>query len=259
MVAPYVWWRYSTLMNTNTIIAGDCLQILPAFPPESVDLVFADPPFNIGYSYDVCKDCRPRDEYLAWVDRWLAECVRVLKPAGAICVAIDAELAGRYQVKLEDAGLHYRNTVIWHYTFGPHLTAKFGRNHVPIFHFTRRRKRFTFNADAVRVASERQRVGDKRADPRGRVPGDVWEFPRVCGTFKERNEAGHNCQMPEKLLERIISAFTNAGDVVLDPFTGTGTTPAVAKKLGRRWIGVELSEDYAKAARERCGGHETGR
>jgi site-specific DNA-methyltransferase (adenine-specific) len=84
------------------------------------------------------------------------------------------------------------------------------------------------------------------------VPGDVWSIPRVCGTFRERNDAGHRCQMPEAVLERIILATTNPGDLVVDPFAGSGTTPAVAKRLGRRFIGIELSEEYADTARTRC-------
>ncbi len=115
-----------------------------------------------------------------------------------------------------------------------------------ILYYTKHARRFTFNADTVRVESERQREG----------AGDVWQFPRVCGTVKERNKAGHGCQMPEALLERLIKATTNAGDLVVDPMCGTGTTLAVAQKLGRKWIGIELSESYAEAAREWC---ETGR
>ena len=249
-VAPERTGR-SNAVTDDTIVTGDCLQVLPTLPAGCADLVFADPPFNVGYQYDVYRDRRPRAEYLTNVDEWLAAFVRVLKPTGTLCVAIGAEYAGHYQVRL---GLHDRNTIVWSYNFGPHQKAKFGRNHVPILHYTKHAKRFVFNAGAVRVESERQRAGDKRADPRGRVPGDVCQFPRVCGTFKERNTAGHGCQMPEALLERLIKATTNPGDLVVDPMCGTGTTLAVAKRLGRKWVGIELSKDYARAARERCEG-----
>ena len=124
-------------------------------------------------------------------------------------------------------------------------------------------KRFTFHDEAVRVPSARQLIyADRRADPRGRLPddtwilrpqdvpdgfdpaGDTWYVPRVCGTFKER--AGwHGCQMPEQVLGRIVRACSDPGDLVLDPFAGSGTTLAVARKLGRRWLGFELSADYA--------------
>ena len=115
-------------------------------------------------------------------------------------------------------------------------------------------KRFTFNDGdpAVRIKSDRQKkYNDRRANPDGKLPGDVWtEFPRVCGTFKER-VGWHPCQMPEALLERIVCACSRPGDVVLDPFAGSGTTLAAAARQGRRWIGVELSEKYARRAEKR--------
>ena len=147
--------------------------------------------------------------------------------------------------------------MIWYYTFGVNCTKKFSRSHAHLFHFVKDAKRFTFNAmdPAVRVPSARQLVyADGRANPDGRLPDDTWilrpqdlpegfqpdedtwYFRRVCGTFKER--AGwHGCQMPEQLLGRIIRVSSNPGDLVLDPFAGSGTTLVVAKKLGRQWIG----------------------
>src|SRR5262249_20070390 len=126
----------------------------------------------------------------------------------------------------------------------------------------------TFNADPVRVPSARMTTyADRRANPVGKLPDDTWVLrpqesdthfqpesdtwfvSRVCGTFKER--VNHPCQMPEAVLDRIIRVATNANDVVLDPFAGSGTTLAVAKKLGRRYLGVELSEQYADGVRKR--------
>jgi DNA modification methylase len=240
------------MTDIDTIIAGDCLAVLPTLPAGCADLVFADPPFNIGYQYDQYDDRRERTDYLAWADRWLAEAVRVLTPHGSLCVTMCAELSCYYQVRLYEMGLTFRNTIIWHETFSTHQNHKFGRDHRPILYFTRHRKRFTFNPDAIRVRSRRQEMGDKRANPLGRVPGDVWQFPRLPGNAKERT--GHPCQMPETVLDRIIRATTNPGDLVLDPFAGSGTTLAVAKKLGRNFVGVELSEQYADAARARCAG-----
>src|SRR6266480_741133 len=172
----------------NEVLTGDCLRLLAEQPAESVDLAFADPPFNIGWGYD------------------------------------------------------------FYYVVDP--------------------KRCTFNADAVRVPSARQTTyADRRANPSGKLPDDTWVlrpqedgrffgpgedtwyFSRVCGTFKERT--GHPCQMPEAVLERILRVSSNRGDGVLDPFAGSGTTLAVAKRLGRRYFGIELSEDYAEAIRSR--------
>jgi len=146
-----------------------------------------------------------------------------------------------------------RNWVIWYYTFGQNCKRKFNRSHTHLFYFVKDAKRFTFNAGdpRVRVPSDRQlKYNDKRANPNGRLPHDVWTFPRVCGTFKER-EGWHPCQMPVDLLERIVLACSRPGEVVLDPFAGSGTTLVAAAKNDRRWVGVELSKDYARRAARR--------
>lgn len=250
----------------------DCLEALAELPDGSVDLAFADPPFNIGYEYDSYDDRRDADDYLAFSRRWTAEVVRVLKPTGTFWLAIGDEYAAELSVmQKHDHQLELRNWVIWYYTFGVNCTRKFSRSHAHLFYFVKDGKQFTFNADdpSIRVPSARQLVyGDKRANPKGRLPDDTWVlrpqdipesfggdedtwyFPRINGTFKER--AGwHGCQMPEQLLGRIIRACSNPGDVVLDPFAGSGTTLAVALKLGRRAVGFELSAEYAVRANER--------
>lgn len=239
------------------IHVGDTLDMLRALPDGCADLVFADPPFNIGYQYDVYTDHLAKAEYLAWASRWIEAVVRVMKPCGALFLAIGDEYAAEYKIRIEGAGLFLRNWLIWHYTFGPHQQKKFGRDHAHILYFTGLPNHFTFNADAVRVESARQRQGDKRANAKGRVPGDVWQFeastvwdvPRLPGNSKERT--GHPCQMPESILERIILATSNAGELVVDPFCGSGTTAAVAKRLGRRCITADLSADYAARVAER--------
>lgn len=113
----------------NQILTGDCLTHLAALPPGCVDLAFADPPFNIGYPYDVYRDRRPRDAYLAWTETWLAAVKRVLKPNGSFFVAIGDEYAAEIKVRLDSLGLHMRNWIIWHYTFGVYCQTKFGRGH----------------------------------------------------------------------------------------------------------------------------------
>jgi site-specific DNA-methyltransferase (adenine-specific) len=237
-------------MNTNTVIAGDCLDVLPTLPAGYADLIFADPPFNIGLDYPGYRDRLPRTAYLAFTDRWLTAAVRVLSPAGSLFVQIADEWAGHVQVRLDALGLAWRNRIIWRYAFGTHQSAKFGRDHQQVLYYVADPRRFTFDANAIRIPSDRQtKYRDKRANPVGRVPGDVWHFPRVCGTFKERR--GHCCQTPEAILERIILACSAPGDLVLDPLCGTGTSLAVAARLGRRYLGVELSEATADLARRR--------
>src|SRR5262245_4624113 len=252
----------------DLILTGDCLKHLAGLPEGCVKLAFADPPFNIGYDYDVYDDRQSRDAYLAWTEKWLAAVRRVLSPTGSFYVAIGDEYAAELKVRLDGLGLHLRNWIIWHYTFGVHCQKKFNRSHAHIFYYVADPKTFTFHADAVRVPSARQTTyADRRANPTGKVPDDTWVlrpqeeercfepeadtwfFSRVCGTFRERT--GHPCQMPEAVLERIVRVSSSPGDLVLDPFAGSGTTLAVARRLGRRYLGVELSPEYAEGARQR--------
>jgi site-specific DNA-methyltransferase (adenine-specific) len=257
----------------------DCIAGMKRLEAGSVDLAFADPPFNIGYDYDVYQDRLESDRYLAWSRQWTAEVVRVLKPTGTFWLAIGDEYAAELKVMLQrEHGLSCRSWVVWYYTFGVNCTNKFSRSHAHLFYMVKDPKAFTFNAyaDGVRVPSARQMVyADRRANPKGRLPDDTWilrpqdlpegfrpdedtwYFPRVCGTFAER--AGwHGCQMPERLLGRIIEATSNEGDLVLDPFAGSGTTLAVAKKLRRRFLGFELSADYTRQVKKRLGSIKPG-
>jgi site-specific DNA-methyltransferase (adenine-specific) len=215
-------------------------------------LVFADPPFNIGYVYDNYCDDVPDTDYVQWSQQWMAACVRVLKPTGSFYIAIGDDFAADIRILGRQLGLHLRNWIIWHYTFGQNMKNKFCRAHTHIFYFTVDKKNFIFNDRALRFPSARHtEYQDLRANPLGRLPDDVWgEFPRVCGTFRER--AGfHGCQMPEALLSRIILASSNPGDLVLDPFVGSGTTVVAAKRLGRDYIGIDLSKSYVKHTRTR--------
>jgi len=256
-------------MDMDCLFHGDCLDGFAKVESHSVDLVFADPPFNIGYDYDIYNDRKQAEEYLGWCQKWGSQIHRVLKPTGTFWLAIGDDFAAELKVAFQAIGFRCRSWVVWYYTFGVNCTKKFSRSHTHLFHFVKNPKSFTFNADALKIPSARQLVyADSRAKEGGRLPDDtwilrpqdlkgsfrpeedVWYFPRVCGTFKER--AGwHGCQMPEQLLGRIIKVSSNPGDVVLDPFAGSASTLIVAKKLGRHWIGLELSKKYAEKAKAR--------
>jgi site-specific DNA-methyltransferase (adenine-specific) len=288
----------------NTIRFGDCIAGMNALPEGSADLVFADPPFNIGYDYDVYEDSREHQQYIDWSAEWISAARRVLKPNGTFWLAIGDDYAAELKLESQKIGFHCRSWVIWYYTFGVNCFHKFTRSHTHLFHFVKDREDFTFRDEDLdnRVPSARELVyNDKRANPKGRLPDDTWiippaglvgelvnddgswtpqalappvdkdrtytlrpqdleqsfsptentwYIPRVAGTFKER--AGfHGCQMPEQVLGRIIRTCSNPGELVLDPFSGSATTLAVAKKLGRRFLGFDLSEDYVRFGLDR--------
>ncbi|WP_437203897.1 DNA-methyltransferase [Planctomicrobium sp. SH664] len=262
----------------NTIHHLDCVTGMNSLPAESVDLVFADPPFNIGYEYDVYQDAKESEHYLGWSRDWISAVHRVLKPDGTFWLAIGDEYAAELKIESQKVGFHCRSWVVWYYTFGVNCAQKFSRSHAHLFYFVKDPARFTFRADELenRIPSARQLVyNDKRANPKGRLPDDTWilrpqdiaekfsssedtwYFPRVAGTFKER--AGfHGCQMPEQLLGRIIRICSQPGETVLDPFSGSATTLAVARKLGREYVGFDLSPDYVRFGLERLAGIQPG-
>jgi DNA modification methylase len=266
-------------LSIGQVHQGDCIELMSQIEPGSVHLAFADPPFNIGYKYDVYDDRQADADYLAWSKQWMQSVHRILRPDGAFWLAIGDEYAAELKVcATREIGFSCRSWVIWYYTFGVNCTRKFTRSHAHLFHFVKDPKNFTFNADdpAVRIPSARQLVyADARANPKGRLPddtwilrpqdlpegfaadSDTWYFPRVAGTFKER--AGfHGCQMPEQLLARIVRASSNEGDLVFDPFTGSGSTLCVAKKLGRQFMGTELSPQYVERINARLGEIRSG-
>ena len=276
--------------ETNTIIQGDSIELLNAGPEGWVDLVFADPPFNIGYLYHNYDDQKDVNEYVDWSEKWMSAVYRALKPTGSFYLAIGDEFASDLAVVARrKIGFHMRNWIIWHYTFGQQTKRKFAKSHTHILYFTKDPKEFTFHADNVRVASARQTTyNDKRANSKGKVPddtwflrpqeaayyeegftrltlpeptvdlkffdsaSDTWHVSRVCGTFVER-EGWHGCQMPIAVLKRIITASSTEGDVVLDPFCGSGTTVVAAAMLKRKYVGYELSEKYVEFAQRRVG------
>ena len=300
------------MIPQDTIVHGDAIEILEDVGKPFADLVFADPPFNIGYQYDVYHDRRDSELYLEWTKRWMGAACSVLKPDGTFWVAIGDEYAAEIKLIAQNKlGLTCRSWVIWYYTFGVNCTRKFSRSHAHLFHFVKDPQNFTFRAEELenRVPSARQLVyNDSRANKSGRLPDDTWiiqpaitvdqskrdepkpetgnpsaatdktwtwilrpqdlaqcfqskedtwYFPRVAGTFKER--AGfHGCQMPEQLLGRIIRTCSSEHDLVLDPFSGSATTLAVAKKLGRHFLGFDISEDYAKFGIERLKSIQVG-
>jgi site-specific DNA-methyltransferase (adenine-specific) len=265
------------MVELNQIVRGDCIELLKQGQAGWVDLCFADPPFNIGYLYHGYDDEKDVEEYLEFSERWMRAVHHALKETGSFYLAIGDEFAADLCViARRKIGFHLRNWIVWHYTFGQQTKKMFAKSHTHILYFTKEKPNpgmtnLTFNADAVRVASARQTTyADVRANPKGKLPDDVWFLrpqeaaphayfepgcdtwneSRVCGTFSER-EGWHGCQMPIGVLNRVIRASSNPGDVVLDPFNGSGTTVVAAALLGRRYVGIDQSEEYVKFAQKR--------
>ncbi len=251
--------RPSTTKHQNKVLIGDCIEQLARIGDHSVDLVFADPPYNLQLDGDLLRpnntvvDGVHQDwdkfnsfaHYDAFCRQWLGQCRRVLKPNGAIWLIGSYHNVFRLGVALQDLGFWIQNDVIWRKTNPmPNFRGKrFTNAHETLIWAGRDEgARVTFNYDALKAANDDLQM---RSD---------WLLPICSGPERLKDTDGrkaHPTQKPEALLHRILLASTHAGDVVLDPFFGTGTTGAVAKRLGRKWIGIERDRGYARDAEER--------
>ncbi|MBI1867881.1 MAG: adenine-specific DNA-methyltransferase [Methylocystis sp.] len=253
--------------ETATIFHGDCLQVLPKLPDESVDLVFADPPYNIGKRFVEFDDAWPSDaEYAAWCFEWLRQCIRILKPTGSLYVMTSTQAMPYIDLWLRNH-LGVISRIVWHYdSSGVQARKYYGSLYEPILFCVKDAKNYTFNAADIEVEARTgavRRLIDYRKNVPApykttKVPGNAWYIPRVRYRMPEYEE--HPSQKPEALMERIIRASSNAGDIVLDPFCGTFSTCAVAQRLGRRSIGIEFQAEYVKIGlrRLRIGTHFDG-
>ncbi|MBX7102827.1 MAG: site-specific DNA-methyltransferase [Gemmataceae bacterium] len=249
-----------TLDNPETrVYVGDCREVLAGLPAKSVDLVFADPPFNWNVDYGAWDDARPRQDYIDFTHEWLDGCIRVLTDTGSLWVNIPDDTAAEIVIHLKSRKLHMVNWCIWHFRFGQNRTGNFIVSKVHTLYFAKDKEKRTWNPDTVLEPSDRAAIyGDKRTFEKDeyagvRVPFDVWygqNWGRVQGNNKERRE-NHQNQLPEVYLERVIRCSSNEGDLVLDPFLGSGTTCTVARALNRRSIGIEFNPKNAKSAFER--------
>jgi len=247
-------------LRRDVILVGDCLEELQKLPSASVDLVFADPPYNLQLSGELHRPNQTRvdgvDEawdrfadfatYDAFTRAWLGECQRILKPAGALWVIGSYHNIFRVGAVLQDLGFWILNDVVWRKTNPmPNFRGRrFANAHETLIWASPSAdaKSYTFNYDALKVFNDDLQM---RSD---------WTLPICTGEERLKDEAGakiHPTQKPEALLYRVLLASTKPGDIVLDPFFGTGTTGAVAKKLGRHFIGIEREPAYVAAAEKR--------
>lgn len=243
---------------------ADALVLLSRIPSGTVDLVVADPPYAIGKaSWD---EFASLDAYVAWCDTWLAEVARVLAPHGSAYVCGFSEILADVKARSARRFASCR-WLVWYYKNKANLGRDWGRSHESIVHL--RMARATIDVDAVRVpynghttkyparvqAVSSQYGGAKakrdrwEPNPLGAKPRDVLEVPVICNGMSERAE--HPTQKPEALIERLILASSAPGQLVVDPFVGSGTTAAVAQRLGRRWLAGDADARYVGLARAR--------
>ena len=255
---------------------GDCREILPRIPEVragEVDLVFADPPFNWARDYDrhragnangnkVWDDkAMTAGEYLGFTYEWLDLCIGGLRETGSLWVNIPDDWAAEIVVHCKQRGLKMVNWCVWHYRFGQNTKGRFINAKVHALYFAKDPAKRTWNAEPILETSDRRAIyADARTEskkdglpPGLRVPMDVWYgqyWGRVQGNNKERRHK-HDNQLPEVYLERVIACSSNEGDLVLDPFLGSGTTGVMAHAMGRRFIGCEYSALNAEHAIQR--------
>lgn len=229
----------------DRILCGDVLALLPELPSESVDLVCADPPYNLGKHYGHMLDSKDWRDYEAFTVEWLTQCERVMRKTASIYIFMGVRFVSRLHLILEEMGFCFNGWITWNYTQGMGRTKGFSPRHEDILYFTKSAD-FTFNIDDVRIPQKYYR---KRNNMKGANPGDVWSFSHVHYCAAEREK--HPTQKPEGAIERIVRASSNEGDIVLDPFMGSGTTARVAQVLGRHFVGIELNPEYVELAKRR--------
>jgi site-specific DNA-methyltransferase (adenine-specific) len=234
----------------NKIIQGDCLELLKQIPDNSIDMTFADPPFNLKKGYNIYKDSLKLREYLDWCKQWLTEMVRITKPTGSIFVHNIPKWLTYYSAFLNKQA-DFKHWISWDAPTAP-MGKTLQPAHYGILFYAKDCKQLKFYE--VRYPHKRARKsnilakdygGKKRLlHPFGPLVSDVWTDIHRVKHNKFRDE--HPCQLPIHLLERIILMATDENDIVLDPFNGTGTTAIAAKRLGRQYIGFDIDENYIK-------------
>jgi len=248
-------------LETSTIYCGDNLEWLARFPGDCIDLIYLDPPFFSNRFYEVIwgdeaevRSFEDRWEggihvYIEWMRERMLEMRRVLKDTGSVYLHCDWHACHYLKVMMDEVfgANHFQNEFIWYFSGGGASKKRWARKHQNLLFYTKGNK-WTFNADAVRT-SYKWTKGQRRADgsgrdlEKGKLADDVWEHHGILPWAKEWR--GYPTQKPGELLQRIILASSNKGDVVLDPFAGCGTALVAAHQLGRQWVGIDISPTAA--------------
>lgn len=240
--------------NGHILFHGDAIDTLSSkVPSESVNLIFIDPPYNIGKQFSNFYDkWESEEEYVKWAYKLLDECLRVLKPNGSLYVMTSTQAMPYFDLYLRQR-IVILSRIVWHYdSSGVQATKYFGSMYEPILHCVKDKNNYIFNSEDIKIeaktGAQRKLIDYRKAIPSQysteKVPGNVWYFSRV--RYRMEEYENHPSQKPESLLERIILASTDKDNIVLDPFAGTFTSAAVAKRLGRNSISIESQEEYLK-------------
>lgn len=255
---PFIFYKHPNGM----LYKGNSIDWLKSLKSESIDLIFADPPYNIKKAdWD---NFESQEEYIKWSMIWIEQASRVLKPNGSLYVCGFSEILADLK---HPASKYFKSCrwIIWHYKNKANLGNDWGRSHESILHF-RKSKEFMLNIDEIRIPygehtlkypthpqAETSQYGNGKnsnhiwePNPLGAKPKDVLEIPTTCNGMHEKTP--HPTQKPEELLRKIILASSNVGDVILDPFCGSGTTPVCSEQLQRKWLACDLSAEYLEWA-----------
>lgn len=238
----------------NTVVQGNALEVLRQIPSESVDLVFADPPYNLDKAYLTYDDEKDKETYLAWCNAWLDEYVRILKPTGSLYI-LNLPRWGMHHVAYLNRRLYFQNWIVWDALSEPR--GKIMPAHYALLFYTKHPTEFTFHYSEVSPIDARVYCLRTSCTHRRKAQGDDlkepltdiwWDIHRIK---HRRYRDYHPCQLPDGLLERIIRLSTDPGDIVLDALVGTGTTVVVAARLGRRYIGIDIDPAYVEMTRQK--------
>lgn len=261
---PGIYYQH----RNGVLYWGDCVEYMRTLNDESVDMIFADPPYNIGK--DKWDSWKSMNDYILWSEQWIKEAARILKKNGTMYICGFSEIIALIQTPAMKY-FHSCKWTIWYYRNKANLSNDWGRSHEAVLCF-RKSKDFKFNVDHVRIpynlhttkypergqGETSQYGGGKREkdswspNPLGAKPRDVIDMPTTCNGMSEKTP--HKTQKPEELVRKYILASSNEGDIVLDPFCGSGTTPVCCEQLNRKWLSCDLEREYLGWATDRISG-----
>lgn len=243
---------------SDKIIVGDCIEGMRCIPDESAHLIVADPPYNLNKDFGVWKETQRKADWLPWCKKWIAECVRIMKPGASIFIyGIHHHLCW-IQCHLYDIGLNYRRQIIWYYENGfAGYTKTLAAHYEPLLWFSKGddytyhtiREPYKSTERLKHKITKNGKSWTPHAD--GRMAGDVWRFPVLAGRRFAHEKVDHPTQKPLSISSRIVNHFSNPMELVVVPFAGSGSECVAALQAGRHFIGFELNPEYVDIANSR--------